>query len=382
MKSRFGLAQGGFTLLETVLALSIALPLGLAFLGLLGAGVRGAAAAAALGSQRHGLASLIERLDAEAHSAAAIFTPATDVLGQAACDANGICRELDFFTRDAQGVARFLAYRYDPPSQSLTRYAYDDRNGNGPVNLRPSGIAISNVASFGAQRISISQIPIPALGTYAPRDVVVPFGYPGVAGGNAIVAVDVGNGAMHLRHELAPRLTATGFSVVVGTYAPPAAATPAVTAVPLAGQARSYVLQTSVRLGVCIGSTHTQGGGCTDPDPTQGIAFQREIQLGAIAGTLLAPLDSQIPVADVCQPSNGSNPNAQFLAAMIDAAGLVYAQVTDIALGSSELWLVANAGSPYVPPTPPEHAPGPSDPNPFPSTSQTARTSSGYVVAC
>jgi hypothetical protein len=357
-----------------MLALAIALPLG--------AAGRGAARATALGSERHALASLIERLDAEAHSAAAIFTPATDVLGQAACDANGICRELDFFTRDAQGVARFWAYRYDPPSRSLTRYAYDERNASGPVNLRPSGIAVASVTSFGAQRFPISQVPIPALGTYVPQDVVVPFGYPGVAGGNAIVAVDVGNGAMHLRHELAPRLTATGFSIVVGTYAPAALATPAATAAPVPGQTRYYAPQNSVRLGVCIGAIHNQGGGCLEPDPTQGIPFQSGTDLGSIAGTLIAPLDSRIPVADVCQTSSGSNASAQFLAAMIDADGVVYAQVTDLALGLNELWLVANAGSPYVAPALPTHAPGPGDPNPFPSTSQAGRTSSGYVVAC
>ena len=93
------------------------MPFGFALLGLLGAGIRGASAAGKLASQRHALASLVERLDAEAHGAAAIFTPSTDVLGQSACNANGVCSELDFFTRNAQGVARFWAYRYDPPSQ-------------------------------------------------------------------------------------------------------------------------------------------------------------------------------------------------------------------------------------------------------------------------
>ena len=116
--------------------------------------------------------------------------------------------------------------------KSLTRYAYDDINGGGPVNLRPSGVSVPGVTSFGVQRLPISQASIPALGSYAPQDVVVPFGYPGVAGGNALFVVDVANAALHLRHELAPRLTATGFSVIVGTYAPLSAATRSPTARP------------------------------------------------------------------------------------------------------------------------------------------------------
>lgn len=373
-------SQAGFTLLETVLALAIALPLGLALLGLFGAGIRGANAATTLGAQRHALATFVERLDAEAHGAAAIFTPANDVLGQTACDPNGICRELDFFTRDAQGTARFWAYRYDPSSRSLTRYAYDDLNTGGPVNARPSGIGVSNVASFGVQRIPISLVTIPALGSYAPQDVVVPFGYPGVAGGNALVVVDVSNGASHLRHELAPRLTATGFSVVVGTYAPPAVATPVATPASTPGQSRFYALLTATRLGTCIGGLNGEPG-CTQNDPNLGLPFQREVDL-EIAGTLVAPLDSQIRLADVCQTQTGSNPNAQALVAMIDITGRVYAQVTDIALGSSELWLVADPSSAYVAPALPVHAAGGADPNPFAGSNPRGRFSTEFVVAC
>jgi len=363
-----------------MLALSVAMPLGLALLGLLATGIRGTAGAAALDSQRHALAALVERLDAEAHGAAAIFTPATDVLGQPACNANGVCSELDFFTRNAQGVARFWAYRYNPSSQSLTRYAYDDLSAGSPVNLRASGVSVSNVTSFGAQRLPISHVAIPALGSYAPQDVVVPFGYPGVAGGNALVVVDVANAALHVRHELAPRLTATGFSVVVGTYAP-AAATPAPTAAPVLGQTRSYALQTTLRYGSCVGSVHNIGGGCIDPDPTINLTPTDSISLGPIAGTLVAPLDSQIPVADVCQNSSGSNASAEPLVAMVDTSGNLYAQVTDVQLGLSELWLVANAGSAYVAPSPPVNAPGPGVPNPFPTTTS-AHGGTEYVVSC
>jgi hypothetical protein len=364
-----------------MLALSIALPFGFALLGLLAAGIRGAAAAAGVASQRHALASLVERFDAEAHGAAAIFTPATDVLGQPACNANGICSELDFFTRNAQGVARFWAYRYDPSSLSLTRYAYDDLNAGSPVNLRSSGVSVSNVTSFGAQRLPISQVSIPALGAYPAQDVVVPLGYPGVAGGNALVAVDVANAALHLRHELAPRLTATGFSVVVGTYAP-AAATPAPTAAPAPGQTRYYALQTTIRYGSCVGSVHNIGGGCIDPDPTINLTPTGQIVLGAVVGTLIAPLDSQIPVTDVCQTSNGSNAYVEPLVAMVDANGNTYAQVTDIKAGLSELWLVANGGSAYVAPAQPVSAPGPGIPNPFPSGTTSSHDSTEYVVSC
>ncbi|HMD01499.1 MAG TPA: hypothetical protein VKG44_00915, partial [Candidatus Baltobacteraceae bacterium] len=53
------------------------------------------------------------------------------------------------------------------------------------------------------------------------QDVAVGLGYPGVEGGNALMVVDVANGAQHVVRELLPSVAPSGFDVVVGTFTPP-----------------------------------------------------------------------------------------------------------------------------------------------------------------
>lgn len=377
-------AQRGFTLVETLIALGLALPLGFALLAVLGTGLRGASAAASLGAQGHALATLVERLDAEAHGSAAIFVPPTDVLGGPACDPSGSCREIDFFTRDAQGVARFWAYRFDPVTLTLTRYAYDDLTASGPVNLRPSGVVIPNVAAFGARRVPISQVAIPALAGYAVADVAIPFGYPGVVGGNALVVVDVRNAAYHRKHDLLPRLTASGFGIVVGTYAPAVPTpVPAATA-PALGTPRAYVAYVQWKIGPCVGVPLTTPG-CGINVDFSGVQAEEDGADLEPGGVLSAPLDSAIPLGDVCENAAGANPNAFPLAGMIDATGRIYAQVTDPVAGTSELWLVSSDGLNFVPPATPLR-PAPNDgSNPIaPNTRSSPGSwySTFYVVSC
>jgi prepilin-type N-terminal cleavage/methylation domain-containing protein len=333
-------SQRGFTFVEILIALALALPVGFALLGITGAGIRAAAAAAANAAASRTMLETVERLDAESHSAAAIFTPPNDLFGGANCTAEGDCREVDFFTRDKHGAAHFWAYRYDAAAQSLQRYAYDDLSAGGPVNLRASGVSLSGLTSFSARRIPISQIGIPALPGYVARDVSVPFGYPGVAGGNAIVAVDLRNAALALHHELLPRLTATGFTIVVGTYAPQPVATSApVTSA--SGELRPYVSSVAWRIGPCVNVPLRQPG-CGGADDSGLLAEQDGADAGP-GGMLVAPADSKISVAGAC--------SAQLEGAR-DKAGNVYLRVTVAALGAGELWLVS-AGSDYVPPVPP-----------------------------
>lgn len=359
-------SQRGFTLLETLIALALALPLGLVLLGIVGGGLRAATAAATAGANADAVATLVERLDAEAHSAAAIFTPQNDVLGIPNCDASGACHEVDFFTRDAHNAPHFWAYRYDASAKTLTRYAYDDLGSNGPANLRPHGARIANLNAFGAQRIPISQVAIPALAGYVARDVVVPFGYPGVAGGNVLVVVDVANDALHLRHELVPRLAATGFSVIVGTYVPNVIARPSPPAASGFGIARPYFGLMQWRIGPCIGVPPWTPG-CGADGNEAGLLRDQDGADVVPGGTLLAPVGTQIPIADVCSPRSGTNSYAVALSALRDARGNAYAQIVDALSGTSEWWMVGT-GDDYAAPQGPMQQVKGNAPNPLGAT--------------
>jgi len=375
-------AQRGFTLLETLLALAIALPLGFALLAIVGGGLRAATSAASAGASADAIAALVERLDAEAHSAAAIFTPQSDVLGAPNCDASGVCRELDFFTRDAKSVPHFWAYRYDAATKILTRYVYDDLIASGPVNVRPYGSRLSNVTAFGAKRILVSQLLIPALGGYVANDVIVPFGYPGVAGGNALVSVDVRNAALHLRHELVPRLAATGFSIVVGTYvpnAPPPSPAPA-----SAGILRPYYAYIEWKIGPCVDAPKAATPGCGLNGDFSGLAAEQDGADAGPGGTLTAPADSRIPIADVCRSFSRANSTAVPLASWRDAGGNSYVQIGDANLGVSEWWSLSSDGD-YLAPQLPMRAPSKSNPSALgPTVIESPGTSydTSYWLSC
>jgi prepilin-type N-terminal cleavage/methylation domain-containing protein len=339
--------QRGFTLLETLIALALALPLGFALLAILGGGLRAAGAAAGAAAEADALATLGERLDAEAHSAAAIFTAPNEV---------------DFFTRDSGGAPHFWAYRYDAGAKTLTRYVYDDLGSNGPVNLRAFGPRIANVTVFSATRVPLSQLAIPALAGYAVRDVAVPLGYPGVAGGNALVVVDVRTAAARIHRELAPRLAPTGFSVVVGTYVPAVAATLAPPP-SSAGVTYQYYGLVQWRVGPCVGVNTVVTPGCGLNGDDSGLLAEQNGADVVPGGNLTAPPSSQIPLVDVCRPSDGSNPNAAQLVASFDARGAAYAFVADAQTGANEWWSLSQAN--FVAPLPPMQALAATKPSPL-----------------
>jgi prepilin-type N-terminal cleavage/methylation domain-containing protein len=340
--------ERGFTLIEVLIALAIALPVSLALIGVIRSALGGVTTTRRIAADSATLNELVERLDAESHSAAALFSPPTDVLGGTDCDPGGHCRELDFFTRDTQGVPHFWAYRYDGPSQALQRFDYDDLGAHGPVNLRASGLPLTGISAFAATHVPVSQLSIPALGTYAPKDVSVALGYPGVIGGNELTVVDVRNAIFHLHHELVPRLAASGFSVVVGTYTP--APGPSVPPTPPGneqpGVARSYLSYEWWRKGPCVNEPPGQPG--CGPDG-QGQQQEQDGDTYGLGGPLVAPPGTQIPLSDVCQnPNDAPNPNAQIPTAQYDATGRMYAIVRDPELGISEAWMPPLRGRGYT----------------------------------
>jgi hypothetical protein len=209
----------GFTLFEILLALSLGLPLLFVLVNVVRGEARLLYRSAQSGAARTTLGALVERWDAESHSAWALFTPASDVLGRPNCDASGDCHEADFFMRDAAGSAHFWAWRFDATQQTLQRYTYADPENPGP-SLATSGPAVPGIAFFEAHRVAASTLANPMLHGYVPKDVAVNFCYPGVDGGNALLALEVESGGYHLLREFLPRVAPTGFNVIVGTVRP------------------------------------------------------------------------------------------------------------------------------------------------------------------
>jgi type II secretory pathway pseudopilin PulG len=356
--------QRGFTVVEVLLALAIALPVAVALLGIVRLALGGTQAAASNAAAAAVMDDLVERLDAESHGAAALFEPATDVLGSPSCDPHGECRELDFFTRDAQGAAHFWAYRFDPQAHTLQRYLYDDLGASGPVNLRASGSALP-LQSFEVKHVPISRVHVAALGNYAPKDVAVALGYAGVNGGNALAVVNLSNAAFHLKRELLPRLAASGFTVVVGTYTPGPRLSPSPMPTALGkGLARNYISHLFWRIGPCVNVPPKDNCG----PGSEGQLEEQEGDSYGPGGNLSAPPGSQIPVADVCQtPGDPPNPNAQSPQGEYDAAATLYGGVTDPLTGVSEAWYVPPPGGvgDYDVPQPPLTGAKPGQANPF-----------------
>jgi type II secretory pathway pseudopilin PulG len=359
--------QRGFTVIEVLLALAIALPVALALASVVRLAVAGAQSAASYASEAAVMDDLVDRLDAESHGAAALFEPQTDVLGNASCDAHRECRELDFFTRDAQNVPHFWAYRFDPKANALQRYEYDDLQPGGLVNLRTSGDPIA-LRSFEVKNVPISRVHVASIPDYPIADVSVALGYPGVTGGNALAVVNMSNGAYHLRRELLPRLAASGFTVVVGSYTPAPAGVPSPSPTPRQsgqGTQRSYLSHVFWTIGPCVNEP-PQTPGCGP-----GGSGQQQTQTGdsyGPGGPLVAPAASQIPLQDVCQsPSGPDNPNAAIPLGQYDATQTLYGSVTDPVNNVTEAWYVPNTPQQqgYIVPVPPLTGAQPGQADPF-----------------
>ena len=212
--------ERGFTLIEVLIATGVWVVLGGILLYVTQGVFASASTMAAARSAYLSLTRLVEGWGAEASSSLAIFVPPLDVLG--ADNADG--HEFDFYARDALRRGHFWAYRFDAATHAVRRYTYA-----APGSLAmPSEPSLTGIGSMHAQRVPASALRPPFLNGYAPRDVAVNFGYPGVDGGNAITSVAVSNAHGSFTVELLPGTMVSGFAVVVATFAPsaPATATP------------------------------------------------------------------------------------------------------------------------------------------------------------
>jgi hypothetical protein len=131
------------------------------------------------------ITSLSERLSEEARTATAVFIPSADVLGQPNGGSYG-AHEVDFFRRLSAGGDAYVAYRYDAPTQAVTRYEYVPSTGTDVISN--ADLAASEVAGFSAEREAVSSASIVA-GTSDPVSVSIHYGGPELVGGNDVIVV-------------------------------------------------------------------------------------------------------------------------------------------------------------------------------------------------
>lgn len=208
--------EAGFTLLEVLVALAIAVLLG----GLLLRTSISALHWTALQSQRvheHAqIGELVDRLESEEDSAWAIFTPYADG------------HEVDFFTRDGQNQPYFWAYTYDADAQTLTRSIYSTLGG-----ARLTDIIYTGITAFYAHTYPLTALQDPSSKIYSPLYAgatltpgSVAF-FPGseVAGGNQITYVRIDGPTLARELQLSTQTAPSGFTVVL-QYTPAPTATP------------------------------------------------------------------------------------------------------------------------------------------------------------
>jgi len=223
-----GARSRGFTLVEFVVAVGIAVVLGYFLVRATGTFLHWSAIQAQRDGEHAAIESLVDRWRAEEDSAWAIFTPATDVNGVS----NGDGHEIDFFTRDAKYRSYFWAYGYDSAKQTLTRYLYGAPGGAATIDETYSG-----VTSFYARTYPLTALQDPSSKVYSPlyngatlQPGAVRFygaSRPDIAGGNQITYVRVEGPSMVREMQLATRSAPSGFTVVL-QYTPAPTATPKV----------------------------------------------------------------------------------------------------------------------------------------------------------
>ncbi|MDQ2681120.1 MAG: prepilin-type N-terminal cleavage/methylation domain-containing protein, partial [Candidatus Eremiobacteraeota bacterium] len=215
--------QAGFSLIEVLIAAALFIVVSITMLSALRASAHWMQKLAVRGTQEAAVAHLIERWQAESASAWAIFSPSTDVLGNANADHH----ELDFFLRDGRNRPVFWAYYYDKSAQTLTRYLY----APGQPKIQ-DGASVPNVVQFSAQTFPITAIADAVSPVYLPMfDPTgtageVNFGYGAdVVGGNRLTSVHIVTASQDRSIVLDSGTAPSGFTIVLN-YTPAPTATP------------------------------------------------------------------------------------------------------------------------------------------------------------
>lgn len=172
------------------------------------------------------IGSLADRLEAEEDSAWAIFTPPLDAYGSPNTDGH----EVDFFLRDAQSRAHFIAYFYDKTQHRLQRLLYG-KAGSAPA---AGGPPIPGIDDFFARTYPVTALQDPGSLVYSglyraaalqPAEVHFDRTQPWIAGGNRITYVRLRSAHVNCELQLSTQTAPSGFTVVL-RYTPAPSAAP------------------------------------------------------------------------------------------------------------------------------------------------------------
>lgn len=258
-----GCARRGQSLVEILIGLGLFLPVLLLGVVLIGMASRGMESTLAYDVELANITHLLDRWDSESHASMAIFTPLTDALGAANCDAQGRCREVDFFQRDAQQVPHFWGYYFDHAAKTLQRITFGPQRFVSGGSFANDGPPTNGITTFFAQKLPASKLDVPILGTYRITNVP-PFnlGFPFVESGNAVTSIEIGNRVEYVRKHLWEHAHPSTFTMVVGLYSPPPGGQPPTpsstpTSAPQGGSPTPYVLYRTVA-GTCVNGNNGQ----------------------------------------------------------------------------------------------------------------------------
>ncbi len=208
--------QRGFSLLETIVAVAVVTVIVFFVLSAIAQALRWNASLAQHRVVEAAFGSLADRLEAEEDSAWAIFTPPLDTSGGSNADGH----EVDFYFRDAQNRAHFIAYSYDKTAHSVQRLLYA-KPESPPV---PDGPPFSGVDEFFARTYPVTALQDPASLVYsglyrsaALHPAVVRFDpmRPWLAGGNQITYVHIVSANTTREFQLSTQTAPSGFTVVL-----------------------------------------------------------------------------------------------------------------------------------------------------------------------
>jgi hypothetical protein len=142
-------------------------------------------------SESRSASGLEARLNEEARSATSVFVPALDVLGQDNSSTNA--HEVDYYRKAADGSDRFVAYRFDRESGTVTRYDYVFSNKTPQTS--DADVAASGIASFYPQPIAIGATG-DVVNAHSIAPVSIYYGSVEHVGGNGVVSLTISTVAL------------------------------------------------------------------------------------------------------------------------------------------------------------------------------------------
>jgi type II secretory pathway pseudopilin PulG len=265
----------GFTLLETVVALGIAVALGWLAVTVGAHVLRAGRIQAARDSAQSTLLQLSDDLATEEDDAWAIYVPPSDVLGAPNSDGH----EVDFFARDSEQQPYFWAYNYNAGAHIVTRYRFSAPSGSTPV----TDVTFSGVTQFSAHTYPVTALQDSTTPIYSTlyrgaslQSGIVHFypSMPWIAGGNNITYVSLAAGGYQRSLQLVTQTAPSGFTIVLNyTPTPSPSGSPGLTVwpaairFPVSGAAIAYVNHSpptfAQRLNALLGgSVALAAGGC------------------------------------------------------------------------------------------------------------------------